>query len=62
MTDRYAHWDAAYVLGALGPAERREYAAHLTACEACRTAVAEIAALPGLLASVPADLLPVDAP
>jgi hypothetical protein len=62
MTDRYADWDAAYVLGALGPAERREYAAHLEGCESCRRSVSDLAALPGLLASVPADTFPVAAP
>lgn len=46
---RYAEWDAAYVLGALSPAERREFESHLQACKACRAAVAELGALPGLL-------------
>lgn len=47
--------DAAYVLGALGPSERRAYEAHLTTCPRCREAVAELSGLPGLLAQVPAD-------
>ena len=34
----YADWDSAYVLGALEPAERREYEAHLERCERCRAA------------------------
>lgn len=51
--DRFATWDAPYVLGALIPAERREYEAHLDECQDCRAAVAEIAGLPGLLARVP---------
>lgn len=46
---RYADWDAAYVLGALAPAERREFETHLESCERCRSAVAELTALPGLL-------------
>ena len=50
--DRYASWDAAYVLGALSPAERMEFEEHLAGCPACRSGVAEIAGLPGLLASV----------
>jgi anti-sigma-K factor RskA len=46
---RYAEWDAAYVLGALSPADRREFETHLEECKACRAAVAELSALPGLL-------------
>ncbi len=54
MTDttdhsRYADWDGAYVLGALAPAERREYEAHLESCDRCRAAIAELSGLPGLL-------------
>jgi len=45
----YADWDSAYVLGALSPAERREYEAHLETCEACRRSVSELAPMPGLL-------------
>ena len=40
-SDRHAHWDAAYVLGALSAAERQEYEDHLTSCPSCRDAVAE---------------------
>lgn len=47
---RYAEWDASYVLGALSPAERREYEEHLESCETCRRAVAELTPMPGLLA------------
>ncbi|GAB3161107.1 zf-HC2 domain-containing protein [Myceligenerans halotolerans] len=50
--DRYAEWDAAYVLGALGPSDRHAYEQHLTGCEACRAAVAELAGMPGLLSTV----------
>ncbi|QWS33114.1 zf-HC2 domain-containing protein [Curtobacterium aetherium] len=53
--DRYAEWDAAYVLGSLPPAERLEYERHLETCDACRSAVAELAGLPGLLGRLPAD-------
>jgi hypothetical protein len=49
----YADWDAAYVLGALPVAERREYETHLAGCAACRAAVAELAGMPGLLAQLP---------
>ena len=52
-SDRHAHWDAAYVLGALSAAERQEYEDHLTSCPSCRDAVAELAGMPGLLARVP---------
>jgi Putative zinc-finger len=48
--DRYATWDAAYVLGSLTSSERREYEAHLETCERCRSAVAEISGIPALLA------------
>ena len=48
--DRYATWDAAYVLGSLTSSERREYEAHLETCERCRAAVAEISGVPALLA------------
>jgi len=47
--EEYAELDAAYVLGALAPAERRDYERHLERCERCRAAVAELAMLPGLL-------------
>ena len=40
---RFAEWDAAYVIGALSPADRREFEAHLDSCERCMRAVAEIA-------------------
>jgi hypothetical protein len=56
IPDKFAQWDAAYVLGALSPAERREFEEHLATCPHCQTAVSELAALPGLLAQVsPAD-------
>ncbi|GAA1982646.1 zf-HC2 domain-containing protein [Isoptericola halotolerans] len=63
--DPYLTWDAAYVLGALGPADRREYEAHLAGCAACREAVGEIAGVPGILGTLPADqaiALPDEAP
>jgi hypothetical protein len=52
IPDKFAQWDAAYVLGALSPAERREYEEHLASCPACQSAVSELAAIPGLLAQV----------
>ncbi len=49
--------DAAYVLGALSPAEREAFAAHLPGCDTCTRSVQELAGIPGLLAQVdPADL------
>lgn len=49
MSDHYREWAAAHVLGALDPAERQEFEAHLATCPDCRTAVSEVAALPALL-------------
>lgn len=49
---RYALWDAAYVLGSLSAADRREFELHLTDCPACREAVADISGMPGLLAQL----------
>jgi hypothetical protein len=52
LAHEYAEWDAAYVLGALSPVERREYEEHLAGCPACQAAISELAGLPGLLAQV----------
>lgn len=64
----YADADAAYILGALDPAEQQDFRAHLPTCAHCRAAVAELAVMPGLLARLlpendaaldtPAPLLP----
>jgi hypothetical protein len=51
-SDPFAEWDAAYVVGALSPAERRSYEAHLENCANCRTGVADLAGMPGLLTSI----------
>jgi hypothetical protein len=53
--DRYYTWDAAYVLGSLSPAERRDFEEHLAGCQACQAAVSELAGMPGLLAQVPPE-------
>lgn len=53
--DRYSTWDAAYVLGSLSSAERREFEAHLETCDRCRAAVAELSGMPALLAMLDAD-------
>jgi hypothetical protein len=50
--DQYAEWDAAYVLGALSPSDRRAYERHLAECDVCRSAVAELAGMPGLLSTL----------
>lgn len=55
MTDDYRDWDAAYLLGSLSPAGRREYEAHLEECPDCSASVAELAVLPGLLSRVSAS-------
>ena len=49
---RYAEWDAAYLLGALSPADRAIYESHVAECERCRAAIAEVAPTLGLLARV----------
>ncbi|GEA87458.1 anti-sigma factor family protein [Cellulomonas cellasea] len=54
--DPYREWDAAYVLGALAPDERREFEQHLAGCPACREAVGDLAGMPALLGMVPADV------
>ncbi len=51
----YREWDAAYVLGALSPAERREFEEHLAGCPTCQAAISELAGMPGLLAQVPLE-------
>ena len=53
MSDPYADWDGAYVLGALSSAERREYEDHIDGCARCAAAVAELGMLPGLLRMLP---------
>lgn len=57
MSCEFGHDDGAYVLGALSPAERSEFHAHLAGCAECTRAVQELAGLPGLLARVPAEVL-----
>jgi hypothetical protein len=42
-----------YVLGAAGPAERRNVEAHLPGCPSCQAELIRLAPIPGLLASVP---------
>lgn len=55
--DEFALYDAAYVLGALSPADRREFEDHLKGCSACASSVGELAGLPGLMSKVSVDEL-----
>lgn len=54
-THRYAAWDAAYVLGSLSGAERREFETHLADCASCREAVADLSGIPALLSQLSRD-------
>ena len=49
---RYAMWDAAYVLGSLSSADRREFEAHMADCPSCREAVAQLSGMPALLSQL----------
>jgi anti-sigma factor RsiW len=67
--DPYARLDAAYLLGALEADERLGYEAHLAICRRCRAALAEISAIPSLLAGLdesafaaPPEVAPTPAP
>jgi hypothetical protein len=57
MTCQHAHDDAAYVLGALSPAERLAYERHLATCEECSRSVRSLAGMPGLLDLADAGVL-----
>jgi Putative zinc-finger len=52
MSCPFGHDDAAYVLGALSPAEHRQFEAHLLTCQECTESLRAIAGLPGLLSKV----------
>ena len=56
-SDEFAQYDAAYVLGALSPADRRGFEDHLKLCAACASSVSELAGLPGLMSRVSVDQL-----
>lgn len=53
--ERFAEWDAAYVLGSLSPADRRAYEEHLASCPICSASVRELAGVPGLLGALRRD-------
>jgi Putative zinc-finger len=50
--DPYARLDAVYLLGALDADERLAYEAHLAICRRCRAGLAEISAIPSVLAGL----------
>jgi len=51
----FAQWDAAYVLGALSPNDRRDFEEHLDVCADCRRAIAELTPTVGLLSRISAE-------
>ena len=53
--DKYATWDAAYVLGSLSASDRREFEDHLSGCSLCHRAVGELAGIPALLGKLNVD-------
>jgi hypothetical protein len=53
--DEFAQWDAAYVLGSLSEADRREFEAHLQGCPACRQSVDELSGMPAVLGQLTDD-------
>ncbi|RSN23026.1 anti-sigma factor [Streptomyces sp. WAC 05977] len=57
MTDPFATYDAAYVLGALSPEDRSAYEKHLRVCDRCAESVRDLAGIPGLLAQAGAPAL-----
>jgi putative zinc finger protein len=52
VNDEFRDYDAAYVLGALPPDERRTFERHLAGCPDCADSVRVMAGMPGLLARV----------
>ncbi|HET7304394.1 MAG TPA: zf-HC2 domain-containing protein [Segeticoccus sp.] len=54
--DEFRAWSGAYVLGALSVQDRYAFEAHLRECPGCAVSVQELAGLPGLLATVPAEV------
>ncbi|MDT5275507.1 MAG: hypothetical protein QOG95_2439, partial [Mycobacterium sp.] len=53
--DKYAEWDAAYVLGSLSEMDKREFEAHLDECRSCWDAVTELSGMPALLSLLDLD-------
>ena len=50
--DAFRDWDSAYLLGILGPDDRRTFQHHLSTCAACSAAVADLAGMPGILSGL----------
>jgi anti-sigma factor RsiW len=48
----YDMWDAAYVVGMLSAADRREFEAHMANCSACRDAVADLSGMQARLSQL----------
>ena len=57
MSCGFEYDDGAYVLGALSPADRQAFEAHLSVCDRCQRSVRELAGLPGLLSRVDVGVL-----
>jgi hypothetical protein len=55
--DPFARLDAVYLLGALDAGERLAYEAHLGNCRQCQASLAEISAIPPLLAGLDESVL-----
>ncbi len=53
--DPFEYDDAAYVLGALAPAEHAAFELHLRSCDACQARVREVRGVPALLAGIGVD-------
>ncbi|WP_431231793.1 zf-HC2 domain-containing protein [Mycolicibacterium psychrotolerans] len=51
-THPYALWDAAYVLGSLSSAERRDFETHLSGCPSCVDAISNLSGIPALLGQI----------
>lgn len=52
-TDPFIEDDAAYVMGALSPSDRRAFEEHLVGCDRCQQAVAELSEVTARLDKVP---------
>ena len=56
--DPFRHYDGAYALGTLDPADRAAFEEHLGGCAACRARVADMQRTADLLRTVPAQEMP----
>lgn len=53
--ERFRDWDAAYLLGALSPTDRRAYEEHVADCSICSAAVGDLAGVPAVLGILPRE-------